>query len=160
MIIIGSISFVVTSNCGRRSSTTISAFIILSEETLLITKDKIDCRFFYRIAVAQRLQPSPHLVDGMDIPLQDLFLQRLCHISNVLNWWNNEWHRNTTKMLRFYHHLKIRFHIMGICNTIIRLNKFRQYNTLCLLELISFLIKNNPCGNTIPTDYFFITISI
>ena len=33
-------SFVVTSNCGRRSSTTISAFIILSEETLLITNSR------------------------------------------------------------------------------------------------------------------------
>lgn len=42
-----------------------------------LTQDEIDCHFIDRIAVAQRLQPSPHLVDGMDIPLQDLFLQLL-----------------------------------------------------------------------------------
>ena len=31
-----------------------------------LTQDKIDSRLIYRIAVAQRLQPSPHLADGMD----------------------------------------------------------------------------------------------
>ena len=40
MIMTDSMSFVVTSNSGRRSSTTISAFIILSEETLFITNSR------------------------------------------------------------------------------------------------------------------------
>ena len=42
-----------------------------------LPQNKIDCRLIYRIAVAQRLQPSPHLIDGMNITLQDLLLQRL-----------------------------------------------------------------------------------
>ena len=40
-----------------------------------LTQDEIDCSLVYRIAIAQWLQPSPHLVDGMDITLQDLLLQ-------------------------------------------------------------------------------------
>ena len=32
-----------------------------------LTQDEIDCRLVNRIAIAQRLQPSPHLVDGMYI---------------------------------------------------------------------------------------------
>ena len=42
-----------------------------------LTQDEIDCRLVNRIAIAQRLQPSPHLVDGMYITLQDLLLQWL-----------------------------------------------------------------------------------
>lgn len=49
-----------------------------------LTQDEIDCRLVYRIAIAQRLQSSPHLVDGMYITLQDLLLQRLRHFLDVL----------------------------------------------------------------------------
>lgn len=48
-----------------------------------LTQDEIDCRLVYRIAVAQRLQPCPHLCDSMDITLQNLFLQRLSHLTIV-----------------------------------------------------------------------------
>ena len=45
--------------------------------------DKIDCSLVDRIAIAQRFQPSPHLIDGMYITLQDLLLQWLCHLTIV-----------------------------------------------------------------------------
>lgn len=38
---------------------------------------------FYRIAVAQRLQPSPHFIYRMGITLQNLLLQWLCHLTIV-----------------------------------------------------------------------------
>lgn len=34
-----------------------------------LTQVEIDCRLVYRIAVAQRLQPCPHFVNGMYITL-------------------------------------------------------------------------------------------
>lgn len=36
-----------------------------------------------RIAVAQRLQPCLHFIDGMDITLQDLLRQWLCYLTIV-----------------------------------------------------------------------------
>ena len=51
-----------------------------------LTQDEIDCRLVDGIAVAQRLQPCPHFVNGMYITLQDLLLQWLCHLLDVLNW--------------------------------------------------------------------------
>jgi len=48
-----------------------------------LTQDEIDCRLVNRIAIAQRLQPSPHLVYRMDITLQDQLLQRLCYLTIV-----------------------------------------------------------------------------
>ena len=50
-----------------------------------LTKDKIDCRLIDGITIAQRLQPSFHLIDSMDITLQNLLLQWLCHLFDVLN---------------------------------------------------------------------------
>ena len=48
-----------------------------------LTQDKIDCSLVDRIAVAQRLQPCPHLIDGMDITLQDLLLQWLRYLFDI-----------------------------------------------------------------------------
>ena len=51
-----------------------------------LTQDKIDCRFIDCIAVNQRLQPCPHLIDSMNITLQNLLLQWLRRVSTL---WNN-----------------------------------------------------------------------
>ena len=83
---IGSISSFVTSNSGRRRSTTISASIRRHLAHHEFTQDEIDCRLVDRIAIAQRLQPSLHLLYCMDITLQNLFLQRLCYFPYVLDW--------------------------------------------------------------------------
>ena len=48
-----------------------------------LTQDKIDCCIIDSITISKWLQPCPHLVDGMYIPLQDLLLQRLCHLTIV-----------------------------------------------------------------------------
>ena len=89
MIIIGSISFVVTSNWGRRSSnfriTDATKRHFAHNE---LTQDKIDCSLVDCITVAQGLQPCPHFVDGMDITIKYLLLQWLCHFPYVLDWWH------------------------------------------------------------------------
>ena len=51
-----------------------------------LTQNEIDCRLVYRIAIAQRLQPSFHLIDSMYITLQDLLLQWFCYFPYVLDW--------------------------------------------------------------------------
>lgn len=48
-----------------------------------LTQDEIDCRLIDSIAIAQRLQPNPHLIDSTDIALQNLLLQWLCHLTFV-----------------------------------------------------------------------------
>ena len=48
-----------------------------------LTQNEIDCRFVYRIAIAQRLKPCLHLIYRMDITLQDLLLQWFCHLTIV-----------------------------------------------------------------------------
>ena len=48
-----------------------------------LTQDEIDCRLVNRIAIAQRGQPCPHFVDGMDITIKYLLLQWLCYLTIV-----------------------------------------------------------------------------
>ena len=54
-----------------------------------LMQDEIDCRLVYRIAIAQRLQPSPHLVNGMNIAIKNFLLQWPCHLTDILNWRRN-----------------------------------------------------------------------
>ena len=48
-----------------------------------LTQDKFDCRLVDCIAVTQRLQPCPHIINRMDTTIKDLLLQWLCHLTIV-----------------------------------------------------------------------------
>ena len=57
-----------------------------------LTQYKFDCRLVYRLAVAQGLQPCPHLIYRMNMTIENLLLQWFCHFLDILDFGFLEYH--------------------------------------------------------------------
>ena len=97
-----------------------------------ITQDEIDCSLIYRIAVAQRLQPCPHLIYRRDITLQDLLLQWLCHLTIVF-------------LLRTSAILEQAQMVLGLASVILIFLIFVSLNTITLFSTLVSCLEAGFC---------------